>query len=221
MNREVSFYPYLTPEEQDLLDRSMKRVTFRKGQVIHRHGDSCVGLIFIRRGRLAFSVLSEEGREITLFRVDSGGTCILSAACVFRGIEMESQITAETNTDISVLPAPVLAQFMGENVEVERIVYKQAVQQYADVLKTMQQIVFFSLEKRLASFLHSESARRDSPAFSMTHEQIARCIGSSREVVTRTLNQFATRGIVALGRGTITFLDQDALRELLNGGKQQ
>ena len=151
MNREVSFYPYLTPEEQDLLDRSKKRVTFRKGQVIHRHGDSCVGLIFIRRGRLAFSVLSEEGREITLFRVDSGGTCILSAACVFRGIEMESQITAETNTDISVLPAPVLAQFMGENVEVERIVYKQAVQQYADVLKTMQQIVFFSLEKRLAS----------------------------------------------------------------------
>ena len=134
---------------------------------------------------------------------------------------MESQITAETNTDISVLPAPVLAQFMGENVEVERIVYKQAVQQYADVLKTMQQIVFFSLEKRLASFLHSESARRDSPAFSMTHEQIARCIGSSREVVTRTLNQFATRGIVALGRGTITILDQDALRELLNGGKQQ
>ena len=103
----------------------------------------------------------------------------------------------------------------------ERIVYKQAVQQYADVLKTMQQIVFFSLEKRLASFLHSESARRDSPAFSMTHEQIARCIGSSREVVTRTLNQFATRGIVALGRGTITILDQDALRELLNGGKQQ
>ena len=211
MNREVSFYPYLTPEEQDLLDRSMKRVTFRKGQVIHRHGDSCVG----------FSVLSEEGREITLFRVDSGGTCILSAACVFRGIEMESQITAETNTDISVLPVPVLAQFMAENVEVERIVYKQAVQQYADVLKTMQQIVFFSLEKRLASFLHSESQRRGSPAFSMTHEQIARCIGSSREVVTRTLNQFATRGIVALGRGTITILDQDALKELLNGGKQQ
>ena len=55
----------------------------------------------------------------------------------------------------------------------------------------------------------------------MTHEQIARCIGSSREVVTRTLNQFATRGIVALGRGTITILDQDALKELLNGGKQQ
>ena len=59
MNREVSFYPSLTKEQQDLLDRSMKRLTFRKGQIIHRHGDSCVGLIFVRRGRLAFSVLSE------------------------------------------------------------------------------------------------------------------------------------------------------------------
>lgn len=215
MNREVSFYASLTKEQQDLLDRSMKRLTFRKGQIIHRHGDSCVGLIFVRRGRLAFSVLSEEGKEITLFRVDSGGTCILSAACVFRGVEMVSQISAETNTDISVLPAPVLAQFMAENPEVERIVYKKAVDQYADVMKTMQQIVFFSLEKRLASFLCSESERRGSPAFSMTHEQIARCIGSSREVVTRTLNQFASRGLVSLGRGTITILDQAAVSAIL------
>ena len=215
MNREVSFYPSLTKEQQDLLDRSMKRLTFRKGQIIHRHGDSCVGLIFVRRGRLAFSVLSEEGKEINLFRVDSGATCILSAACVFRGIEMVSQISAETNTDISVLPAPVLAQFMAENAEVERIVYKKAVDQYAEEMKTMQQIVFFSLEKRLASFLRSESERRGSPAFSMTHEQIARCIGSSREVVTRTLNQFASRGLVSLGRGTITILDQTAVSAIL------
>lgn len=215
MHRELSFYPYLTPEQSDLLDRSMRQLAFRKGQVVHRHGDACVGLIFLRKGRLAFSILSEEGREITLFRTDKGGTCILSAACVLQTLEFQSQVTAEITAEVSILPAAVLAQLMNENRDVERLVYKQAVAQYSGVLRTMQQIVFLSLEKRLANFLQDECTRRKSASFSATHEQIARCIGSSREVVTRMLNQFASREIVALGRGTVTVLDPDALGDML------
>lgn len=62
MNRDIVFYNYMTLEQQDLLNRSMQQASFRKGQIVHRHGDSCVGLIFVRKGRLAFSILSEEGR---------------------------------------------------------------------------------------------------------------------------------------------------------------
>ena len=202
MNREISFYQYLTPEEQDLLDRSMQQVPCRKSQVVHRHGDSCVGLIFVRKGRLAFSILSEEGREITVFRIEKGESCILSAACVLQSLEFESHITAEVNSEIAILPAPTLSQLMNSNPDVERLVYKQ-------------QIIFLSLEKRLATFLLEESQRRQSPSFSATHEQIARYIGSSREVVTRMLNQFAGRGIVSLGRGTVTVLDPEALEDVL------
>ena len=211
MNREISFYQYLTPEEQDLLDRSMQQVTCRKSQVVHRHGDSCVGLIFVRKGRLAFSILSEEGREITVFRIEKGESCILSAACVLQSLEFESHM----NSEIAILPAPTLSQLMNSNPDVERLVYKQAVIQYSGVLRTMQQIIFLSLEKRLATFLLEESQRRQSPSFSATHEQIARYIGSSREVVTRMLNQFAGRGIVSLGRGTVTVLDPEALEDVL------
>ena len=107
------------------------------------------GLIFVRRGRLAFSILSEEGREITVFRVEKGSACILSAACVLQSLEFESQITAEVNADISILPAPILSRLMNANRDVERLVYKQAVGQYSSVLHTMQQIIFLSLEKRL------------------------------------------------------------------------
>lgn len=215
MNREISFYNYLTAEEKDLLDRSMLQETCRKGQIVHRHGDSCVGLIFVRKGRLAFSILSEEGREITVFRIEKGEVCILSAACVLQTLEFDSHITAEISSEISILPAPALARLMNANADVERLTYKQAVGQYSSVLRTMQHIIFFSLEKRLASFLLEESQRRKSSSFSSTHEQIARCIGSSREVVTRMLNQFAGRGIVALGRGTVTILDPEALEEVL------
>ena len=215
MNQDIAFYSYLTPEQQDLLNRSMQTATYRKGQMVHRHGDVCVGMIFVRKGRLSFSALSEEGREVTIFRADPGQTCILSAACVFRVIETESHITAEVNTEVAILPAMILSQLMNQNPDVERIVYKQATMQYSEALKTLQQIVFFSLEKRLAMFLRDEEVRQRSLVFSVTHEQIARCIGSSREVVTRTLNQFASRGIVSLGRGTVTVLDQDALEDIL------
>lgn len=215
MNRDIAFYSYLTPEQQDLLDRSMQAVTYRKGQMVHRHGDTCVGLIFVRKGRLAFSALSEEGREVTILRAGAGQTCILSAACVFRVMESESHITAEVNTEVAILPAMILSQLMNQNPDVERIVYKQAAMQYSEALKTLQQIVFFSLEKRLAMFLRDERVHQKAPVFSATHEQIARCIGSSREVVTRMLNQFSSRGIVSLGRGTVTVLDPDALEDIL------
>ena len=215
MIQELSFYPYLSPEEKDRLDRSVQRLSCRKGQVVHRHGDSCVGLIFVSKGRLAFSILSEEGREITVFRVEKGASCSLSAACVLQSLDFESHITAEVASEIVILPAAVLSQLMNQNPDVERLVYKQAVNQYSSVLRTMQQIIFLSLEKRLATFLLEECQRRRSPSFSCTHEQIARYIGSSREVVTRMLNQFAGRGIVTLGRGTVTVLDPDALEEVL------
>ena len=215
MNRDIAFYSYLTPEQQDLLDRSMQTVTYRRGQMVHHHGDTCVGLIFVRKGRLAFSALSEEGREVTILRAGAGQTCILSAACVFRVMESESHITAEVNTEVAILPAMILSQLMNQNPDVERIVYKQATMQYSGALKTLQQIVFFSLEKRLAMFLRDERVHQKAPVFSATHEQIARCIGSSREVVTRMLNQFSARGIVSLGRGTVTVLDPDALEDIL------
>lgn len=213
MEQKIPFQPYLTPEQQTLLERSLYQISYKKGEIIHRHGDNCVGFIFIRSGRLAFSILSEEGREITLFRADPGDTCVLSAACVFHVMEFESQITAEVDTEVSILPSVILSQLMGENPAVEQVAYKLAVSRFSDALRVMQRIVFCSLEKRLALFLQEECRRQKANTFSATHEQIARYIGSSREVVTRTLNQFAARDIVALSRGTVTVLDWEALEE--------
>ena len=213
MEQNMPFAPYLTPEQKALLERSMHRTSYKKGAIIHRHGDNCVGFLFVHSGRVAFSILSEEGREITLFRAEPGDTCVLSAACVFHIVEFESQLSAETDTEVSILPAAVLSQLMAANPDVERVAYKLATRRFADTIQVLQRVVFCSLEKRLALFLQEECRRRKSNTFSATHEQIARYIGSSREVVTRTLNQFAGRGIVSLGRGTVTVLDEDALED--------
>ena len=212
---EFDFYGLLTPEQKELAARSTQRLDFDKGQIVHRHGDACVGIILVTKGSLRFSVLSEEGREITLFQADPGDCCVLSAACVLHSLDLESQVTAETAAQADVLPAAVLAQLMAENKDLEREIFRQATAQYALALRTMERIVFFSLEKRLALFLREESIRRGSLSFRVTHEGIARCIGSSREVVTRMLNQFAGRGMVELGRGIVRIVDQKALAEAL------
>jgi len=212
---QFDYSALLTQEQQELANRSVQRMDCAKGQVVHRHGDTCVGMIRVQKGSLRFSVMSEEGREITLFQADPGDTCILSAACVLHSLDLESQVTAETSAQVDVLPAAILAQLMSQNKDLEREVFRQATAQYAQALRTMERIVFFSLEKRLALFLKEESIRRNALSFRVTHEGIARCIGSSREVVTRMLNQFAGRGMVALGRGTVTVLDRAALDEVL------
>ena len=214
MNRDIPFYQYLTDEQKDMLDRSIQQVSYKKGQMVHRHGEACVGIIFVRKGRLSFFALSEEGREITILRAKAGQTCVLSASCVFQAVETESHIIAEVPTEVAVLPAPILAQLMHHNKDVERVVYQRASAQFAGALNTLQRIVFFSLEKRLACFLRDEKKYQTGPVFQATHEQIARHIGSSREVVTRMLKQFADKGIVALGRGTVTVLDYDELEDL-------
>ena len=212
---EFDFYAILTPEQRTFADRCVQRADYAKGQIVHRHGDACVGVILVREGSLRVDVLSEEGREITLFQAEPGDCCVLSAACVLHSLDLESQVTAETAAQVDILPAASLARLMSENKELEREIFKQATTQYAHALRTMERIVFFSLEKRLAFFLKEESIRRGSLAFRVTHESIARCIGSSREVVTRMLNQFAGRGMVALGRGTVTVMDRAALDEVL------
>lgn len=212
---EFDFYAILTPEQRTFADRCVQRADYAKGQIVHRHGDACVGVILVREGSLRVDVLSEEGREITLFQAEPGDCCVLSAACVLHSLDLESQVTAETAAQVDILPAASLARLMRENKELEREIFKQATEQYAHALRTMERIVFFSLEKRLAFFLKEESVRRGSLSFRVTHESIARCIGSSREVVTRMLNQFAGRGMVTLGRGTVTVIDRAALDDVL------
>lgn len=87
------------------------------------------------------------GREITVFRIEKGESCILSAACVLQSLEFESHITAEVNSEIAILPAPTLSQLMNSNPDVERLVYKQAVIQYSGVLPDPCSRLYFSAWK--------------------------------------------------------------------------
>ena len=104
---------------------------------------------------------------------------------------------------------------MEENPYVGLYMYQQATERFSEVMWTMQQILFMAIDKRVAIYLWDESISRGQITIKTTHDEIARNIGSAREVVTKVLNYFAEEGVVTLGRGRIEIADKEKLKTYL------
>ena len=155
-----------------------------------------------------------EGKDITLYRLREGDLCMLSASCVLDAITFDVFIDAEEESECCVISGPVFAAVSECNPDIKIFALETAVGRFSDVMWVMQQILFMSMDKRLAIFLADESARTGTDVISLTHGQIARYMGSAREVVSRMLKYFAGEGIVEVSRGGIKILDRKRLRRL-------
>ncbi|MBR5309751.1 MAG: Crp/Fnr family transcriptional regulator [Oscillospiraceae bacterium] len=186
---------------------------FKKGQTIH-DGTVCTGIIFVKTGCLRVYILSEDGKEITLYRIYAGDVCVLSASCVLESINFEVQVDAEEDSRCCIL-SPVSFRYVAERKpEMKIFLLEKTVSRFSDVMWVMQQILFMSFDKRLAIFLLSESKKNGSNEIKLTHEQIAKYMGSAREVVSRMLKYFSSEGYVELSRGGVSITDFDALEAL-------
>ena len=212
----LSFWEQLTPAQQDFLCRSTREMHYAKGTSVHRGDQQCVGVLLIKSGQLRTYMLSEEGRDVTLYRLFAGDVCILSASCVLDAITFDVCIDAEEDAEVLVINASAFHQLADENIYVKCFGYQLATTRFSDVMWAMQQILFMGVDKRLAIFLWDEVSKSGFNEVKMTHEQIARYIGSAREVVTRMLKYFASDGIVELSRGGVRVLDRKKLQSLLS-----
>lgn len=213
---QLPYWEQLTEAERELVNRSVRTVTFPKGALVLSSGD-CLGLVQVLRGRLRAYLLSEEGREVTVFRVEEDETCVLSASCVMSQISFETSLVAEEETELLVLGSGAFGKLTEENIHIRCFLYEMAAERFSEVLWVMQQILFMGFDRRLALYLLEQSRRTGKPALKLTHEQIARDLGSAREVVTRMLRRFSDEGWVELSRGTVTVADKAGLEKL--GGK--
>lgn len=211
----LPFWKDLTPDQQDYLVSGSSIQTFKKNQTIHSADTECIGMLLVISGSLRVYMLSEEGKDITLYRIHEGEACILSASCVLSSITFDVFIDAVDDCEVLQISAPSISAVMKQNIYVECYAYKMATERFSDVMWAMQQIFFMSFDKRLAIFLLDEAAASRSDEIKMTHEQIARLMGSAREVVTRMLKYFSTEGYVELSRGTVKITDKNALKKLL------
>ena len=208
------FWEDLSEADRESLIRSSYPVNFKKGTHIH-DGNECTGVILVRSGNLRLYLLSSEGKEVTLYRLYGGDVCVLSASCVLDAITFDVSVDAEEDSECVVVGSCVLEELSRRNPRVKLFIMEVALSRFSDVMWVMQQILFMSMDKRLAIFLLDESAKTGSDTIKLTHEQIAKYMGSAREVVTRMLKYFSAEGMLSATRGEgIKLLNKKRLRAL-------
>lgn len=211
---KLPFWTSLTEQEKEILRKSAVIRRYERGSFIHSSDRDCLGMLFIISGEIRTYILSDEGREITLFRLYPNDLCVLSASCVISQISFDTQMTARQDTEVLIIPPNITALLKEQNISVRCFLYEQATERFSEVMWAMQQILFKGLDQRLAAFLVEECERTNSNTVCMTHEQIARNISSAREAVARMLKQFTQDGLVELKRGEIIIKDTDGLKRL-------
>lgn len=207
------FWEKISDTEKDYICKNSYTLTYPKGKNIH-NGEECSGVILVRSGCLRLYMMSEEGKDITLYRLYRGDLCMLSASCVLEAVTFDVFVDAEEDSECCVVRGTAFAAVSDRNPDIRIFALETAVSRFSDVMWVMQQILFMSMDRRLAIFLSDESARLGSDTIALTHGQIARYMGSAREVVSRMLKYFASEGIVEVSRGGVTILDRKRLREL-------
>lgn len=204
----------LHTHQQRRLLNALTFQTIEKGTVLHDASRACNGLYLIKSGQLRAYIRSDEGREITIYRLFDRDMCLFSASCIMRSIQFDIIFQAEKDTELWGIPPGLYQSLMAESAAVANYTNELMASRFSEVMWLMEQVMWQSLDRRLAAFLLQESAIEESGTLKITHETIANHLGSHREVITRMLRYFQSEGMVRLSRGVVTILDTARLEAL-------
>ena len=210
----LPFYKQLAPAQQHRLETVSGRRRYEPGQMLYTGPEHCLGLLVVIRGQLRVFTQSEEGREITLYRLFERDMCLFSASCIMSSLQFDVFISAEKDTDLWIVPPDFYKGLMERSAVVANYTSQVMASRFTDVMWLMDQVMWKSFDKRLADFLLEESVLEETDTLKITHERIASHMGTAREVVTRMLKYFQSEGMVRLTRGAIELLDLKRLEIL-------
>lgn len=213
------FFPVweeLTPGQREQLTASASKRMVSQGTVIHNGSMDCTGLLLLEQGQLRSFMLSEEGREITLYRLLDGDICLFSASCMLRSIQFDVTITAQRDTSLWVIPAELYKSIMAQSAPLANFTNEVMADRFSNVMWLLEQVLWKRFDQRLALFLLEERALEGTDMLKLTHEAIGSHLGNPREVVTRMLRYFQSEGLVELARGTVKITDANGLKEFLH-----
>ena len=214
LNEFFPMWDKLSQNERETLVNSAKKITYKKGDIIYSGGGECTGLVLVNSGQLRAFAMSEDGREITVYRLFERDICIFTASCMLSSIRFEMAIKAEKDSEVYVIPTETYRSLVNKSTALSNFNTELVASNLSDVMWLVDQIMWKSFDKRLAAFLLEESALNNTTTLKITHEEIANHLGTAREVVTRMLKYFALEGMVALSRGSIEITDLKKLNEV-------
>lgn len=213
----ASYFPIwnkLTPEQQKHITAMSEFRKVKAGTVLHDGSVDCLGLLLVRSGQLRAYILSEEGREITINRFFEMDICVFSASCVMPNMQFNIVVEAEKDSELWIIPACLYRNLMDESLAISNYSNNLMMTHFSELMWLVEQVMWKSFDRRLASFLLEESVLEGTRDLKITHEKIANHMGTAREVVTRMLRYFQSEGLVTLTRGAVEITDPKRLEQL-------
>ncbi len=204
----------LDPESAKAFQAAARSLAVPAGTVLFRDGSECLNYVLVLSGSIRVHKMSEGGREIVLYRVEHGQSCVLTTNCLIAHESYGAEGIAETPVDLVILPATTFRSLLGKSEGFRDFVFSAYAARISDLLMLIEEVAFGRIDVRLASWL----AERAGPGrIKATHQDIAMELGTAREVVSRQLKDFERRTWVSLARGSVEILDADALAKLGQG----
>ncbi len=204
----------LNAGERDILLKAAAERTAPAGTTLHNGSADCVGVMLIASGQLRAFILSDEGKELTIYRLFERDMCLFSASCMMNNIQFDVTIEVEKDAELMVIPADVYKGLMDGSAALANYTNELMASRFSEVMWLIEQVMWKSFDRRLAAFLTDESVLEGSDTLKITHEKIAAHMGTAREVVTRMLKYFQNEAMVSLSRGSIELLDKARLERL-------
>ncbi|MGE5477977.1 MAG: Crp/Fnr family transcriptional regulator [Bacteroidales bacterium] len=216
MNQEIatSFpqFARLDPDSARMLEGAARMVSIPAGTVLFQDGSECSAYVLVIDGSIRVQKVSEGGREIVLYRVETGQSCVLTTNCLIAHEDYAAEGIAETEVRALVVPAATFRTLLGKSEAFRDFVFAAYASRIADLLMLIEEVAFGRIDVRLAGWLRSRAAPHEE--IRATHQDIATELGTAREVISRQLKEFERRGWLSLYRGRIQVKDRDGLGSL-------
>lgn len=208
------FVKGLDEEEGNLFIENTNLRSFKKGDLVHEGESGCTGVVGVIQGRIKSFMLSAKGKEVTLFRLLPGDSCVLSASCMMNNIVFDVHVSAEEDSQILIVNSEYFENLTKRNQQAEKLRNDIIAMRFSEVMWLVEQIMFKSMDQRIAGFLLEMINISGSHEILLSHQEIADNLGTAREVVSRILKYFERDGVIKLSRKTIEIIDMDKIQEI-------
>ena len=211
----LPFWENLTEAEKKMLcDNAYIRFFDKDSYFLSSKTDEDFGLMLLIDGRIRAFLLSQDGREITLFSLRNQSVCVFSALSLFKQISFQVFLTADAPSKVLVINMAIMEKLMEDNIYFRCFAYELIAERFSSVMDSLRGHLFLGLEQRLAIFLVGEYDHHGKLQIHSTHEQIARYVGTSRERITKTLKVLSDKKLVRKSKGCIEITDINGLRQI-------
>ncbi len=208
----LPFWNALEEDEKQLILNSVQKRNYAANSIVHHVGTDCIGMKIVKYGFIRVFVYSTNGSEITLYRLKSKDICVLSILCMLKNLNLDINIEAEEDSLLYIVPIDIYNKLLSSNKAVYDYDKEATAQRLTEVVSAFSDVLFFSVGKRIADILVYYSNLYKSDVISITHEKLAKDIGTVREVVSRTLKNLQDLKLVEVSRGQIKILDINRLK---------